>query len=77
MTLRNRTRKEVEGIPIVSEFLEVFEEFLGMPPEIEIKFAIDLELGIVPVYRAPYGKSQLGLKELKNSISGVAGKRVH
>ena len=45
---------EPRDIPVVQEFLEVFQEVLGLPPEREIKFTIELLPGTVPIYKAPY-----------------------
>lgn len=53
---------KLEDIPIVCEFPDVFtEELLGLPPDREIKFSIDLNLGIALISMAPY---RMGLVEL-------------
>ncbi|GJX09570.1 putative reverse transcriptase domain-containing protein, partial [Tanacetum coccineum] len=47
--------KQLEDIPIVREFPEVFPEDLpGLPPVFQVEFQIDLILGATPVARAPY-----------------------
>jgi hypothetical protein len=38
-------------VPVVDEFPDVFpEELLGMPPDQDIKFVIELKLGTTPIY---------------------------
>lgn len=40
---------------IVSKFLDVFlEELLGLQPERELEFSIDLLLGTTPISKTPY-----------------------
>ncbi|GJX57896.1 hypothetical protein Tco_0289286 [Tanacetum coccineum] len=46
--------KQLEDIPIVREFLEVFlEDLPGLPPVHQVEFQIDLIQGAAPVARAP------------------------
>ena len=40
---------EPKDIPIVQEFLEVFQEVPGLPPDREIEFAIELLPGTTPI----------------------------
>jgi hypothetical protein len=55
---------KLEDIPVVKEFMDVFpQELLGMPPDREIEFTIDLKPGTTPISRALY---KMGPKELKN-----------
>ncbi|XP_038892595.1 uncharacterized protein LOC120081631 [Benincasa hispida] len=43
-----------ENILVVNEFRDVFpEELLGLPPDREVEFTIDLVLGINPISQAP------------------------
>ncbi|XP_074356149.1 uncharacterized protein LOC141695837 [Apium graveolens] len=45
----------LDEIPIVKEFLDVFpDELPGLPPNREIEFSIDLVPGVEPVSKAPY-----------------------
>jgi hypothetical protein len=56
-------------VPVVNEFPNVFpDELLGMPPDRDIEFVIELMLGIVPIYKIPYRMATLGLAELKEHI---------
>ena len=51
-------KSEIEGLenlPVVLEFANVFhEEFLGLLPERELEFTIDMKLGTKPIARNPY-----------------------
>nr|GEV70325.1 reverse transcriptase domain-containing protein [Tanacetum cinerariifolium] len=47
--------KQLENIPVVREFLDVFpEELPALPPVHQVEFQIDLILGAAPVARTPY-----------------------
>ncbi|WVZ63602.1 hypothetical protein U9M48_013221 [Paspalum notatum var. saurae] len=47
--------QEIKKIPVVCEFPDVFpEELLGLPPDRDVEFKIDLVLGMAPVSRRPY-----------------------
>ena len=53
---------QLEDIPVVKEFSDVFPEDLpGIPPDREIELAS----GIEPIYKEPYRMTPLELKELK------------
>ncbi|GKE74847.1 hypothetical protein Tco_1536888, partial [Tanacetum coccineum] len=42
--------KRLEDVPIARDFLKVFAEDLpGLPPTRQVKFQIDLVLGVAPV----------------------------
>nr|GEV76353.1 putative reverse transcriptase domain-containing protein [Tanacetum cinerariifolium] len=50
--------KQLEDVPVVQEFLEVFPKDLpGIPPTQQVEFRIDLVPGAAPVARAPYRPS--------------------
>ena len=56
----------LEDIPVVREFLDVFpDDLLGLPPDREIDFQIELAPGTEPISRAPYKMAPTELKELK------------
>jgi hypothetical protein len=62
-------------MPMVNEFLNVFpEEFLGMPPDRDIEFVIDLIPGTVPIYKSPYRMATPQLAELKEHIKELLEK---
>ena len=61
-----KARPSVSDIPIVSDFPDVFpKELLGLPPQREIKFAIDVVPGATPASITPYRMAPVDLKELK------------
>ncbi|KAL0537071.1 hypothetical protein IC582_026041 [Cucumis melo] len=61
--------------PVVRDYPDVFsEEFPGLPPHREIEFAIELELGTVPISRAPYRMAPAELKELKVQLQKLLDK---
>nr|GEV71532.1 putative reverse transcriptase domain-containing protein [Tanacetum cinerariifolium] len=58
--------KQMEDVPVIRDFFEVFlEELLGLPPPRQVEFRIDLVLGAAPVVRAPY---RLALSEMKEFL---------
>ena len=53
-------------IPTVCDYLNMFsKELLGLPPQREIKFAIDVVPGATPTSITPYRMALVELKELK------------
>ena len=60
---------ELEAIPVVCEFPDIFpEELPGMPPNRDIEFVIDLLPGTAPIYKRPYRMSSDELVELKKQL---------
>ena len=58
----------LELVPEVCEFPEVFpKDLLGVPPEREIDFGIDLLPDTQPISIPPYRMAPTELKELKES----------
>jgi hypothetical protein len=56
----------IEDIRVVCEYLDVFpEDLLGMAPERDIEFLIDLLPGTAPIAKRPYRMSVGELEELK------------
>ncbi|GJT08848.1 putative reverse transcriptase domain-containing protein [Tanacetum coccineum] len=65
--------KQLEDIPVVKEFLEVFPEDLpGLPPVRQVEFQIDLISGAAPVSRAPYRLAPSEMHELSNQLLELA-----
>ena len=61
-----RGQVDVEKIPLVREFPDVFSEVLpSIPLEREVDLSIEIVPGIAPVSRAPYRMAPAELKELK------------
>ena len=70
-----RDQVDVEKIPVVREFPNVFpEELLGIPLEREVDLSIEIVPGIAPVSRAPYKMAPVELKELKVQIQELLDK---
>jgi hypothetical protein len=64
--LCNMSGKEIEEIPVVCEFPNVFpEELMELPPNRDVEFVIELMLGVGPVAKSPYRMSSDELDELK------------
>nr|GEY33553.1 putative reverse transcriptase domain-containing protein [Tanacetum cinerariifolium] len=67
--------KQLEDVPIVRDFPEVFpEDFSGIPPSRPIEFEIDLVPGVVPVARAPYRLAPSKMKELAEQLQELSDK---
>jgi hypothetical protein len=53
-TLNAHVKPELEAIPVVCEFPDVFpEELPGMPPDREVEFVIELIPGTAPISKRP------------------------
>jgi hypothetical protein len=61
--------KEIEEIPVVCEFPDVFPEKLTeLPPDRDVEFVIELMPGAVPVAKSLYRMSFEELDELKKQL---------
>jgi hypothetical protein len=70
-----KEEKNLQDIPIVQEFLDVFStEFSGLPPEREVEFGIECILGTGPISKAPYRMAPAELKELKVQLQELVDK---
>ena len=70
-----RGQVDVEKIPVVREFLDVFpEELPGIPHEREVDLAIEIIPGTVLMSRAPYRMAPTELKELKSQLPELLDK---
>nr|GFA93120.1 hypothetical protein [Tanacetum cinerariifolium] len=59
--------KQLEDVPIVRDFFEVFpEDLLGLPPTRQVEFQINLIFGAALVARAPYLLAPSEMKELSD-----------
>jgi hypothetical protein len=62
-------------VPVVNEFPNVFlEELLGMPPNRDIEFVIELKPGTSLIYKTPYRMATIELAELKEYIKKLLEK---
>ena len=65
----------IADIPIVCEFLDVFlNELLGLPPDRDIEFKIELIPGTTPISQRPYRISSNELAELKIQLQELLEK---
>jgi hypothetical protein len=65
-SVHHTTARNVEDIPVAHEFLDVFPDDLpGMPPDRDVEFTIELQLGTSPISRRPYKMTLKELPELK------------
>ena len=70
-----RGQVDVEKIPVVREFPDVFpEELPGIPLEREVDLAIEIVPGTVPMSREPYKMAPTELKELKRQLQELLDK---
>ncbi|GKF77836.1 hypothetical protein Tco_0230306, partial [Tanacetum coccineum] len=64
-----KKKKQLQDVPIVKNFPEVFHEDLpGLPPTRQVEFHIDLVPGAAPVARAPYRLAPSEMKELADQL---------
>jgi hypothetical protein len=69
------TELSLKKIPVVCEYADVFpDEFLGMPPDRDIKFAIELQPGTTPISKRPYRMPPAELAELKKQLQELLDK---
>ncbi|RVW15572.1 Retrovirus-related Pol polyprotein from transposon 17.6 [Vitis vinifera] len=66
---------KLEKIPFVRDYPDVFpEDLLGLPPEREVEFTIDLAPETTPISKAPYKMAPMELKELKIQLQELLDK---
>ncbi|XP_076936104.1 uncharacterized protein LOC143603076 [Bidens hawaiensis] len=65
----------IENVPVVNEFLDVFPDDLpGIPPEREVEFRIDLVADAKPIAKAPYRLSPTEMQELMSQLQDLLDK---
>jgi hypothetical protein len=66
---------EIQDIPVVCEFPDVFlEDLPGLPPERDVKFVIELKPGTAPISRRSYRMPPNELAELKTQFQDLLEK---
>jgi hypothetical protein len=66
---------EIQDIPVVCEFLDVFlEDLPGLPPERDVEFVIELKPGTAPVSRRSYRMPPNELAKLKTQLQDLLEK---
>jgi hypothetical protein len=69
------TELPLKKIPVVCEYADVFlDELLGMPPDQDIEFAIELQPGTTPISKRPYRMPPAELAELKKQLQEMLDK---
>ncbi|XP_017644608.1 uncharacterized protein LOC108485297 [Gossypium arboreum] len=69
------SKLEVESVPIVCDFADVFpEELPSLPPIREVELGIELMPGTAPISIAPYRMAPTELKELKSQLQELTDK---
>jgi hypothetical protein len=67
--------KELQDIPVVCEFSDVFlEEFPGLPLKRDVEFVIELKHGAAPISRRSYRMPPNELAELKTQLQELMDK---
>jgi hypothetical protein len=67
--------QEIQDIPVVCEFPDVFPEDLpGLPPEMDVEFVIELKPGMAPISRRSYRMPPNELAELKTQLQDLLDK---
>ena len=70
-----KVEPSLSDIPTVSDYPDMFpEEFLGLPPQREIEFAIDVVQGATVTSITPYRMAPVELKELKLQLQELLEK---
>jgi hypothetical protein len=65
----------LDEIPVVCEYLDVFlDELLGMLPDRDVEFVIELQPGTAPISKQPYCMPPKELAELKNQLQELLDK---
>ena len=72
---RRQEGTQLEDIPIVKEFPDVFpDDISGLPPDREVEFTIDLIPGTEPISIPPYRMAPAELRELKAQLEELLSK---
>jgi hypothetical protein len=74
-SVRHTVAQNLEDIPIACKFPDVFsKDLLGMPPDRDIEFTIELQPGTTPISRRPYKMTPKELAELKIQLKELLNK---
>ena len=72
---RRQEGTQLEDIPIVKEFPDVFpDDISSLPPDREVEFTIELILGTEPISIPPYRMAPAELRELKAQLEELSSK---
>jgi hypothetical protein len=74
-SLPHLTAPSLEDIPVAHEYPDVFpDDLLGMPPDQDVEFTIELQPGTTPISRQPYKMTPKKLAELKVQLNELLDK---
>jgi len=65
---KSEVKSKLEDISVIRHDLDVFAEVTGLPPDLKIKFTIDLVPGTHPIHKASYCMAPIELRELKEKL---------
>nr|GFB38113.1 putative reverse transcriptase domain-containing protein [Tanacetum cinerariifolium] len=69
VTEKEPAKKQLQDMPVICNFLEVFPDDLPrLPPPRQVEFKIGLIPGAAPITRAPYRLAPSKLKELSDQL---------
>nr|GFA97072.1 putative reverse transcriptase domain-containing protein [Tanacetum cinerariifolium] len=69
------SKKQLQDVPVICDFLEVFPDDLpGHPPPRQVKLRIELVPGASPIARAPYRLVSLEMNELADQLKELSEK---
>ncbi|GKG08816.1 hypothetical protein Tco_0334648 [Tanacetum coccineum] len=65
----------ISDIPVVQDFADVFsEDLLGLPPQQQVEFRIDVIPGVMPVAKSPYRLAPSEMQELSGQFQELKDK---
>jgi hypothetical protein len=74
-SVHHTATQNLEDIPVVCEFSDVFlEDLPGMPPDRDIEFVIEIQPDTAPISRRPYKMTPKELAELKVQLNELLDK---
>ena len=69
LTQKDEMRQDLSLPLVVCEYEDVFpDELLGLPPNRDVDFVIELHLGMLPISMTPHKMAPVELQELKVQI---------
>jgi hypothetical protein len=75
VTPMKQPKKNLEDIPMVCEYLDVFStNYSRLPPQREVEFGIECVLGTNSISKSPYRMASSELKELKEQLQELLDK---
>nr|GEX97509.1 putative reverse transcriptase domain-containing protein [Tanacetum cinerariifolium] len=75
LVVKSDTKKQLQDVPVICNFLEVFPDDLpGLPPPQKVEFKVELIPGAARVARAPYRLVPSELKELSDQLKELSEK---